>query len=97
MDENYILSGGEDGIIRVWTRKTHELLIQFPAHHRDVRSLFCDIIKGNLIYSAGGDRNIACYDLKLQKRVYLHTVKNGVVTAISQKKTDDNEISKSII
>lgn len=93
VDENYILSGGEDGLIRVWTRKTHELVIQFPAHHKDVRNLFCDNSKGNLIYSCGGDRNINCYDLKLQKRVFVHTVKNGVITAMTQKRDADCEIS----
>lgn len=94
MDENYILSGGEDGIIRIWTRKSHELVIQFPAHHKDVRNLFCDNTKGNLIYSCGGDRNINCYDLKLQKRVFVHPVKNGIITAMTQRRDGDCQISK---
>lgn len=28
-DENYILTGGEDGAVRVWARATNKLLIQF--------------------------------------------------------------------
>jgi WD40 repeat protein len=28
-DANYILSGGEDGAVRVWARTTRKLLIQF--------------------------------------------------------------------
>ena len=39
VDGNYILTGGEDDIIRVWTRRTHELII----HHSNVRCLFADI------------------------------------------------------
>jgi cilia- and flagella-associated protein 52 len=28
-DENYILTGGQDGAVRVWARQTNKLLIQF--------------------------------------------------------------------
>ena len=28
-DANYILTGGEDGAVRVWARTTRKLLIQF--------------------------------------------------------------------
>lgn len=28
-DQNYILTGGEDGAVRVWSRNAHKLLTQF--------------------------------------------------------------------
>ena len=28
-DANYILTGGQDGAVRVWNRRTRQLLIQF--------------------------------------------------------------------
>ena len=28
-DQNYILTGGQDGAVRVWNRRTRQLLIQF--------------------------------------------------------------------
>ena len=31
-DANYILSGGEDGAVRVWARTTKKLLIQFNCN-----------------------------------------------------------------
>ena len=36
-----VITGGEDGIVRVWTRRTHELIIQIPAHHSNVKCDFC--------------------------------------------------------
>ena len=34
-DANYILSGGEDGAVRVWARTTRKLLIQFNGKHQN--------------------------------------------------------------
>jgi len=92
VDNYYILTGGEDGIARVWARKTHELIIQFPAHHNNVRNIICDINKMNLIYTCGGDRNINCYDLKLQKRAFVKTVNNGIIYSMTQKKDGNHEL-----
>jgi len=94
VNPNYILTGGQDGILRVWTRTTHELTIQFSAHHKDTLMVFPDMNKPNLIYTCGGDRNLNCFDLKLHKRVNLHSLKNGTLTGIAQRKDDNNEISK---
>jgi WD40 repeat protein len=35
-DQNYLLSGGEDGAVRVWSRANRKLLIQFNDHKKDV-------------------------------------------------------------
>ncbi len=94
VNSNYILTGGEDGILRVWTRKTHELTIQFSAHHKNTNCILPDINKPNLIYTCGGDRNLNCFDLKLHKRVNLHSLKNGFLCGIGQRKDANNEISK---
>jgi WD40 repeat protein len=95
VDSNYLLSGGEDGIVRIWTRKSLELTIQFPAHHKDVFTVMPDINKPNLIYSCGGDHSLNTFDIKLQKRVNLHNIKNGTIRGIVQKMDGENEISKT--
>lgn len=92
VDGNYILTGGEDGIVRVWTRRTHELIIQIPAHHKNVRSVFADINKPNIIYSCGEDRELNCFDLKLQKRLTTQSIPNGYLTGIAQKLDKEYEI-----
>ena len=92
VDGNYILTGGEDGIVRVWTRRTHELVMQIPAHHKNVREVFADLNKPNLLYSCGEDRELICYDMKLQKRQNTQKINNGVLTGIAQKIDKENEI-----
>lgn len=93
VDGNYIITGGEDGIIRVWTRKTHELAFQLPAHHSNVYKVFADNKRSNFIYSCGKDKNLNTYNLKTQKRATLHSMKNGFIKGITQKKTEPFEIS----
>jgi WD40 repeat protein len=92
VDGNYILTGGQDGIVRVWTRRNHELVMQIPAHHSNVREVFADVNKPNLIYSCGDDRELICYDMKLQKRLNTQRVNNGIITGIAQKFERENEI-----
>ena len=92
VDGNYILTGGEDGIVRVWTRRTHELIIQIPAHHQNVRSVFADLNKPNLIFSCGEDRELNCFDLKLNKKQNNQSIKNGFLCGIDQKKDREYEI-----
>ena len=74
VDGNYILTGGQDGIVRIWTRRNHELVMQIPAHHSNVREVFADINKPNLIYSCGDDKELICYDMKMQKRFNLFCI-----------------------
>lgn len=92
VDGNYILTGGEDGIVRVWTRRTHELVMDVPAHHRGVREVFEDVNKPNLIFSCGGDRELICYDMKLQKRQNTQKINNGVISGIAQKADKEYEV-----
>ena len=38
-DQNYILTGGQDGAVRIWNRQTRQLLIQFngKCHSRPAK------------------------------------------------------------
>jgi WD40 repeat protein len=94
---NYIITGGEDGIIRVWTRKTHELTMQFSGHHSNTFKVFADINRPNIIHSCGKDKNLNCFDVKTQKRANIHSLKNGYLKGITQKKNNPFEISKKKI
>ena len=94
---NYMLTGGEDGIVRIWTRNTHELIIQLPAHEKNVYNVFPDLNFSNVIYTCGEDRNLNTFDIKLQKRINNHRIRNGFIRGIEQKVEKENEISKRII
>jgi WD40 repeat protein len=96
VDSNYILTGGEDGIIRVWTRLTHELTMQFAAHQKNVFCVIPHVNYFNLIYTCGEDKKLNLFDLKKQKRINNQEVMNGYITSIIQRKEPEFEISKYI-
>jgi WD40 repeat protein len=93
VDVNYILTGGEDGILRVWTRLTHELTMQFAAHHKNVFNVFPHVNYFNLIYSCGEDKVLNLFDLKKQKRINNQELRNGIITSIAQRSEPEFEIS----
>ena len=94
VDSNYILTGGEDGLLRVWTRLTHELTMQFAAHHRNVYNIVPHPNYFNLIYTCGEDKKLNLFDLKKQKRINNQETKNGFITCLAQRKEPEYEISK---
>ena len=43
-DENYIISGGEDGIVRIWGRANRVMILQLSDHRRSVMAAFPDLL-----------------------------------------------------
>lgn len=95
VDANYILSGGEDGAVRVWARTSRKLLIQFNDQKKDIVSLFPDINKPYEIHSCSMDRSISTYDLKQEKRVNGHQTPQGALFGMTQRKDHENELVTS--
>jgi WD40 repeat protein len=91
-DGNYILSGGEDGAVRVWGRANRKLLIQFNDQKKDVVSVFPDLNKPHIIHSCSADRTISTYDLKIEKRIGGHQTFNGSLLAMSQRRDNEFEL-----
>lgn len=89
---NYILSGGQDGVVRIWARTNYEMVMQFSAHHKEVHALFADFSYSNIIYSGGEDKNMNCFDLKQQKKVISHGMKNGFIFGMDQRKNNNKEV-----
>lgn len=90
INSNYILSGGEDGALRVWTRSSHQLLAQFTDNRKTVTRVFPDFKQSHLVHSSGIDRIINTYDLKLERRVVRHEIGSGSILDMTQRK--DNEL-----
>lgn len=94
-DANYILSGGEEGAVRVWGRTNRKLLIQFHDHKKDVVSLFPDIQQSHIIHSCSMDRSLNTYDLKAESKINGHQTKNGSLFGMSQRKNNEFELITS--
>lgn len=71
-DTNYYLSGGEDSIIRVWSKTARQLITQIAIHSKEITKVFPDLMKPNLIHSCSADKTIYTYDLKTDKKVIQH-------------------------
>ncbi|OMJ86838.1 hypothetical protein SteCoe_11542 [Stentor coeruleus] len=92
INSNYILSGGEDGALRVWARMSHQLLVQFTDNRRTLTRVFPDLKLTNLIHSSGIDRIINTYDLKLERRVVHHEIGSGNILDMTQRKDNEFEL-----
>lgn len=92
MDQNYILSGGEDGLIRIWSRGVRKMISQINFHTKAVTRVMPDFAKPNLIHSCSMDKQVHSYDLKLEKKIAYHTAKNGHILDMTQKRTREFEL-----
>jgi WD40 repeat protein len=72
VDKMYVLSGGSDGIVRVWSRNNRQLIIQVPAHTKAVTGVFPDLKKNHIIHSCSVDKSVFTFDLKAEKKVIMH-------------------------
>ena len=59
---------------------------------KDIVSLFPDVNKPHLIHSCSMDRTISTYDLKQEKRLVGHSVQNGALYGMSQRKDNEFEL-----
>lgn len=93
--EAAVVSGGVDGKVAVWLRRSRELLLQFTEHIKPVVAIVADLVAPHLIHSAGSDRCVFTYDLKEERRIVGHQMsKTGVgqFTAMSQRKDNEQEL-----
>lgn len=61
---DYLASGGRDRTVRLWKISTVECLAVFKQHENWVRSVLIHP-SGNYVISAGDDRSIRVYDIKV--------------------------------
>merc|ERR1712194_18659 len=72
----FVLSGGEEGELRVWELKTKEMIAHLKEHNLRVN---CSVLFSNDQYaiSCGRDRSLITWDLRNEKRLTLHKTQHG--------------------
>ena len=88
----FLVSAADDGSVRVWALATREMMLQFVEHQKPVSQVLVDCKTPNLIHSAGRDCAVFTYDLKKERRVVAHMVREGAFTGLAQRLDSENEL-----
>lgn len=85
----FIVSGGQEGEVRVWEIRSRELISHLKEHTSKVTSLqiFADDIH---LLTASRDKSILCWDLKNQKRISNQTLRMGGINNFAVSPVDSN-------
>lgn len=84
LGENYLLSGGEDCVVRIWSAGTQQLVHQISAHQKPVSAVLGDCRYPHIVHSCSLDRSIYAYDLKADKKISFRQASNGSLTSMAQ-------------
>jgi len=89
----YLVSGGVDGSVRVWSDgPSRQLLGNFDEHSKRVTGMCVDLAKPNLIHSCADDKLVVTIDLNQARRVGCHSVKEGQLRTMAQMSTGELEL-----
>lgn len=81
-NEKFVLSGGEDGTVRMWEVRSKEMVTHLKEHKSRVSqlTLFSDDVHA---ISCSLDRSFLTWDLMAEKRISTHTQRTGGLNAIA--------------
>ena len=92
----YIVTGGADKCVRVWTTTTGiELICQFAEHRAAVTGLLVDRQSPHILHSCGVGRALLSYDLKKERRITIHQMSgnsDGSFQSLAQRCDSELEL-----
>lgn len=88
----YVATGGNDGVVRIWRMSNRELIVQFSEHSKPVTRVLVDNTKPHLVHSCSQDMLVLTYDLKTQRRTVSHLVQQGALLDMSQRQDSEQEL-----
>ncbi|KAG5190579.1 quinon protein alcohol dehydrogenase-like superfamily [Tribonema minus] len=88
----YLLTGSEDGEVRVWSLRTRALMAQFAEHKRGVSAVAVDVALPHRVHSAGLDGTTFTYDLRKEQRVGTHAIRGGGFLSLTQRRDSEHEL-----
>jgi len=81
-NQAFIVSGGEEGDVRVWDVRSREMLCHLKEHTARVTSTA--VMKDcQTAISASRDRSALCWDLQHERRVSAHTQRMGGINSLA--------------
>ena len=70
-----VVTGGDDGVLRVWDTTTLECVDQFEQHKSPILHMIMDNERLQVVHTVGEDRALVSLDLRLGKRLQYCCVK----------------------
>jgi len=88
-----LLTGGEDGSVRIWSTPSCRLVTQYQAHQGAVGEVLADISQPHLVHSFGlSDRAISTYNAKKDQKIIAHMIQNGGFCSMTQRIDSEEEL-----
>jgi len=78
-----VVTGGPDGRVNVWARRSHDLLLSFNDHAKPLVAVRIDCANPEVLYSVGQDRAVNTYSLRAERRLRVHAMPQAEASACS--------------
>jgi len=78
-----VVTGGPDGRVNVWARRSHDLLLSFNDHTKPLVAVRIDCANPEVLYSVGQDRAVNTYSLRAERRLRVHAMPQAEASACS--------------
>ncbi len=93
---DFIATGGADGSIRLWSTRTHQCMSQYSPHRGAVRAVRIDVTNPCVLHSCGDDRTVVSYDLRSERRLAQHSLRDGALTDLVQRRDGELELLTTV-
>ncbi|KAF0971624.1 hypothetical protein FDP41_009847 [Naegleria fowleri] len=94
-DGKILVSGGHDGVVRLWSMRNQEMFGQFSDHTKPVTGVKIDVGQAHLLHTTSMDKFVYTYDLQKNKRIVFHSIADRSCpgfTGISQRLDNELEV-----
>ncbi|KAJ1446243.1 WD40-repeat-containing domain protein [Pelagophyceae sp. CCMP2097] len=88
----YLVTGADDGGVRVWNLATRAVMMEFGEHTKAVATLAVDVRNPRLFHSAARDCAVFTHDVQLERRTVSHIMRDGAFTGLSQRIDSEQEL-----
>ena len=80
-DDNHILTGCGDGIVRLWNVKTGDRISELREHTKDITDI--SVLDRNIFAASSYDGNCSIWDLRTSKLIYRYIGNNQDILSVA--------------